>query len=233
MSQLALPLQLDDHAVFESFLACGNEALVALLVEAAGAGRGSGCWLFGPAAAGKTHLLQAVSARAGDRSVYVPLALLLESGTDVIAGLERREIVCIDDIDRVAGRDDWELAVFSLCNGIAAEGGQLIAAASMPQRECHFQLPDLASRLSQLPTFRVAELSDADRQEALQLRAQHRGLELPDETARYLLSRSRRDMRSLYRLLDTLDHEALRAKRRLTIPFVRDILRNLPERASG
>lgn len=233
MSQLALPLQLDDHAVFESFLANGNEALVALLDEAATTGRGTGCWLFGAAAVGKTHLLQAVSARAGDRSVYVPLALLLESGPDVVTGLERRELVCIDDIDRIAGNDDWELAIFSLCNGILAEGGQLIAAASTPQRECGFRLPDLASRLSQLPTFRVVDLSDADRQLALQLRSTHRGLELPDETARYLLSRSRRDMRSLYRLLDTLDHEALRAKRRLTIPFVRDVLNNLPDRASG
>lgn len=233
MSQLALPLQLDDHAVFESFLANGNESLVALLQEAAGTGRGNGCWLFGPAAVGKTHLLQAVSAKAGDRSVYVPLALLLKSGPDVVAGLERRELVCIDDIDRIAGKDEWERAIFNLCNDIVAEGSQLIAAASMPQRECGFRLPDLASRLSQLPAFRVADLSDADRQQALQLRSTHRGLELPDETARYLLSRSRRDMRSLYRLLDTLDHEALRAKRRLTIPFVRDVLQSLSDRASG
>lgn len=233
MSQLALPLQLDDHAVFDSFLATGNEALVALLEEAATTVNGTGCWLFGPAAVGKTHLLQAVCARAGDRSAYVPLTLLLDAGPEVVAGLERRELVCIDDIGRAAGRDDWERAVFNLCNGIAAEGGQLVVAASMPQRECRFRLPDLVSRLSQLPTFRVVELSDANRREALQLRSTHRGLELPDDTARYLLSRSRRDMRSLYRLLDTLDHEALRAKRRLTIPFVRDVLKNLRDPASG
>lgn len=233
MSQLALPLQLDDHAVFETFLASGNEALVALLRDAATAGGGPGCWLYGGPAVGKSHLLQAASERAGDRSVYVPLALLADAGPGLIAGLERRELVCIDDIDRVAGDDDWERAVFNLCNDIAAERGQLIVAASVNQRECRFRLPDLASRLSQLPTFRVAELSDADRQEALQLRSTHRGLELPDETARYLLSRSRRDMRSLYRLLDALDHEALRAKRRLTIPFVRGVLDALPDRASG
>lgn len=233
MGQLALPLQLDDYAVFDSFLATGNEALVAMLEDAAACGSGNGCWLYGPAAVGKTHLLQAVSARAGDRAVYVPLALLFDAGPELVAGLERRELVCIDDIDRIAGSDDWERAVFTLCNGIVAEGGQLLAAASMPQRECGFRLPDLASRLAQLPTFRVADLSDDDRQQALKLRSTHRGLELPDETARYLLSRSRRDMQSLYRLLDTLDQEALRAKRRLTIPFVRDVLNNLPERTSG
>lgn len=232
MSQLALPLQLDDYAVFDSFLASGNEPLVALLENAAATGAGDGCWLFGTAPVGKTHLLQAVCARAGDRSVFVPLTLLDDVGPDVLAGLEGRALVCVDDVHHVAGKPGWERALFNLYNGILAEGGQLIAAAAVPQRECGFRLPDLSSRFSQLPTYRVAELSDGDRQAALQLRSTQRGLELPDETARYLLSRSRRDMRSLYRLLDTLDHEALRAKRRLTIPFVRDVLNNLEGCAS-
>jgi DnaA family protein len=59
---------------------------------------------------------------------------------------------------------------------------------------------------------------------ALQLRAEQRGLELPPETARYLLTRERRDMGSLRALLDRLDREALRAQRRLTVPFVRGLL---------
>jgi DnaA family protein len=47
---------------------------------------------------------------------------------------------------------------------------------------------------------------------------------LPDDTAQFLLSRSRRDMASLYGVLDRLDDEALRAQRRLTIPFVKGVL---------
>lgn len=232
MSQLALPLQLDDYAVFESFLPTGNEALVAMLEDTAGNDSGNGCWIWGAEALGKSHLLQAVTAMAGDRSAYVPLVSLKDAGPDVIDGLERRNLVCLDDIDCVAGDDAWERALFSLFNAIAQEQGQLIVAAGMAPRECPFSLPDLASRLSQLPTFRVAELSDADREAALQLRSSHRGLELPVETARYLMSRSRRDMGSLYHLLDTLDQEALRAKRRLTIPFVRDVLNEMSSASS-
>jgi DnaA family protein len=70
----------------------------------------------------------------------------------------------------------------------------------------------------------VHALDEHAREAALKLRARHRGLELPGDTARYLLKRSRRDMASLYELLDKLDLEALRAKRRLTIPFVREVL---------
>ena len=78
--------------------------------------------------------------------------------------------------------------------------------------------------MSRLPVFQIRALDEQQRVAALQLRAGHRGLELPDDTAAYMLKRSRRDMASLYGLLDKLDLEALRAQRRLTIPFVRDVL---------
>ena len=99
----------------------------------------------------------------------------------------------------------------------------MVSAASAP-RECGFKLADLESRLSRLPVFQLHALGEAERAAALQLRAGHRGLDLPDETAVYLLRRVPRDMTSLYAMLDRLDLEALRAKRRLTIPFVRDVL---------
>lgn len=229
MIQLALPLRLADHAVFASFLANGNEELVALLSDMHDASSKSGCWLWGGAATGKTHLLQAVCERVGDRSVYVPLAMLAAAGPGLIEGLASREVVCLDDLHAIAADPDWEQALFTLYNELAASGGRLVVAASMAPRECPIALPDLASRMSHLPIYNVQSLPDADRGAALQLRASHRGLELPGETARYLLSRSRRDMASLYALLDTLDEEALRAQRRLTVPFVREVLEQLTD----
>jgi DnaA family protein len=225
MSQLALPLQLADHAVFGSFLDSGNETLVATLVSLAEGRSGQGCWLWGPAATGKTHLLQAVCDQAGDRSIYLPMDMLSAAGPGILEGLGDREIVCIDDVERVAGSDDWELALFTLFNDLDAGNGQLVVSASAAPRECGFGLADLASRMSRLPVFQLRSLDEENLAAALQLRAGHRGLELPDETAAYLLKRSRRDMDSLYNLLDKLDLEALRAQRRLTIPFVRDVLR--------
>ena len=224
MTQMALPLRLADHAVFESFLATGNEALVATLDEFAGGAGTQGCWIWGPTATGKTHLLQATCERAGDRSVYIPLRMLATAGIEILDGLASRELICIDDIDTVAGDRNWEEALFSLCNEALDADRLLVVSAAMSSRECPIQLPDLQSRLTRLATFQVHALSDEQRIEALQLRARHRGLDLPGETARFLLSRSRRDMASLYELLDKLDHEALRAKRRLTIPFVKEVL---------
>ena len=224
MSQLVLPLRLADHAVFASFHDDGNETLVATLEGIAAGDAGQGCWLSGATATGKTHLLQAVCEKAGDRSVYLPLKMLAEAGPGMLDGLATRELVCIDDVDQVAGAHDWDVALFNLFNQMQDAGGQLVVAARAAPRECGFALADLTSRMSRLPVFQLRALSEQQRVAALQLRAGHRGLELPDETAAYMLKRSRRDMASLYQLLDKLDLEALRAKRRLTIPFVRDVL---------
>jgi len=224
MSQLALPLQLADHAVFASFLDTGNETLVATLSEIASGGEQYGCWLWGPQSTGKTHLLQAVCEATGDRAAYVPLSMFAGAGPEILDGLASRELVCIDDLDRVVGQPAWEVALFDLCNQIFDASAQLVVSATTAPRECPIELADLKSRLAKLPVFQINALNEAERVIALQLRSRHRGLELPDDTARYLLKRSRRDMASLYEVLDTLDREALRAKRRLTIPFVRGVL---------
>ena len=228
MSQLALPLKLQDHAVFESFLPTGNESAVAYLTGAVTAQDVPGCWLWGPGSTGKTHLLQAVCERAEDRAQFVPLQELATAGPDILDGLHTRPFVCIDDVQQVAGDEDWELELFALCNSLADAGGTLICAADTAPRESLFELPDLKSRFSRLPIFQLQALDEDARVQALQLRARHRGLELPAETANFLLVRSKRDMSSLYRILDTLDQAAMKAQRRLTVPFVREVLNANP-----
>jgi len=224
MGQLALPLKLQDHAVFESFWPAGNDTAVAYLMDVAGGAASAGCWLWGRPSTGKTHLLQAVCTRLGDRSIYVPVGEFVPASPAVLDGLATRQYVCLDDVHVAAGRPDWELALFRLWNIAAESGVVLIVSASAPPRQAGFGLPDLQSRMAQLPTFQLVPLAEREQPLALQLRASHRGLDLPDDTARYLLNRSRRDMSSLYALLDKLDTEALKAQRRLTIPFVREVI---------
>lgn len=224
MSQLALPLRLADHAVFDTYLAAGNEPVVDYLRSLTDSTAAHGAWLWGPPATGKSHLLQATCEQFADRAVYVPLRDLEAAGPGLLDGLGSRDLVCVDDIDRVAGDDAWEQGLFNLFNEVYEVGHQLVVSATSPPRESGILLADLRSRLQRLPAFHLHALDEAQRVAALQLRARHRGLDLPDDTARYLLTRSKRDMRSLYERLDKLDLEALRAQRRLTIPFVKTVL---------
>lgn len=226
MSQLPLPLRLQDYAVFDSFLPDGNETLLASLEDLCRSGRGPGAWLWGGKSTGKSHLLQAVCERAGRDAAYLPMGELGSRAPGLLDGMGAMPFVCIDDVDRVSGDDAWEAALFRLFNEAAERGSVLVAAARQPVRESGFGLADLSSRFSLLPSFQVNGLDDDRRRAALRLRARHRGLELPDDTARFLLSRERRDLASLCALLDRLDTEALAAQRRLTIPFVKSVLGN-------
>lgn len=227
MQQLPLDIRLDDHALFSNFLPTGNELVVHELQQAAGSAAQAMLWIWGPAEAGRTHLLQACIAAADDRGrrgAYVPLDRSLGLPPAALDGLGELGIVGLDDLDAVAGDAGFERAVFRLFEQLRQSGGRLVVAAAAPPGDVPLQLPDLASRLTSGGVYRVQPLDDAGRLAALQIRARFRGFDLPDDTGRYLLNRMARGPASLFRVLDTLDRAALVAQKRLTIPFVRSVL---------
>lgn len=226
MRQLPLGVRLRDRASFGNFHAAGNAGALQLLVELAEGRRRGVHWLSAPAGQGKTHLLQAVCTRAAQdrRAAYLPLRELAPQGAEVLAGWEESACLCIDDVDAVLGESAWERALFRLHNELDERGATLLWSAAAPPRALKFVLPDLASRCAHALLITLAPLDEEDRLRALQCHAAARGLELPDDSAQYLLRRVPRDLERLCALLDTLDLEALAAQRRLTIPFVREVL---------
>ena len=227
MQQLPLGVRLPDRALFESFLPGRNtEALAHARSIAAGEARGV-TWLSGPGGAGKTHLLQAVCAAAGARARagYVPLKQVAHLGAEVLDGLGQLACLCLDDLESVAGDLVWERRLFGLVHESEEAGGALVVAANAPPALLHWALPDLGSRCAAGAVFALRALEEAEQQAALALRARLRGLELPEETWQWLRRRYPRDMRRLYELLDTLDEAALAAQRRLTVPFIREVLK--------
>jgi DnaA family protein len=226
MQQLPLGVRLPDRAVFASFLPARNGQAVDHLRQVADAQLAGTTWLCGPPGAGKTHLLQAVCAQANTRmsAAYVPLRELGKLGVGVLDGLRQLECLCLDDLDEVAGRLEWERELFGLWGEIEESGGRLVTAAQSPPALLQWALPDMGSRFSASAVFQLRVLDEAEQQVALQLRARLRGFELPEETSRWLQRRYPRDMKRLYELLDTLDEAALVAQRRLTVPFIREVL---------
>ena len=226
MRQLTLGVQLKERATFASFLTARNVELVAHLRHLAAATPAGATWLAGPHTAGKSHLLQAVCAATapGKRAVYLPLESLLPFGPAAIEGAEQLDVVCCDDVQAVAGLEDWEQALFSLWQRAFERGGTLLFAARENPAQVAFGLADLKSRLTSSAVFAVRELNDEEQLQALELRARLRGFELPSETARYLQRRFPRDMRSLCEVLDTLDDAAFAAQRRITVPFIKEIV---------
>jgi DnaA family protein len=243
LRQLALGIRLRADAVFESYWPGLNSEIVSALQLPGTAP----LWLWGAPGSGKTHLLQAVCAAAAGAAgslptegadmsapgtsfdgntppAYFPLDRSLALPPEALSGFERSRVLCVDDVDAVAGDAAWERALFRLFNEASELRTRLIFAAAAPPRQAAWSLEDWRSRAAACVVYQVRELDEVGRIEALRLRAAQRGLDLPNDTAEYLLKRVPRDLRSLFEILDELDEASLVAQRRLTIPFIRDAL---------
>jgi DnaA family protein len=219
MKQLPLGVRLRVGAVYESFAVGQNSEMLTALRSASTAP----LWLWGSRGCGKTHLLQAACAAAGDAAAYFPLG----SGAlppQALTGFERTRLLCVDDVDKIAGDSAWERALFRLFNDAAELRTRLIFAAAVAPRQSAWVLEDWRSRAAACVVYQLHELDDEGRIDALRRRAEQRGLQLPHETSEYLLKRMPRDLPSLFEVLDALDEASMIEQRRLTIPFIRDEL---------
>lgn len=230
--QLPLNIRLSETSRFSNFISGQNEELVASLEDSISALSTDATpkleiiFIWGNAGAGKTHLLQAACQKARDleiESVYLPLG---QPGIDqpaILDGLGSLPLVCIDNVQTVAGQPAWEAALFSLYEGIRGRGTLLIASEHPPS-ESGFSLPDLVSRFQRGLVYGMRSLDHEQRMQVLRQRARLRGLSISDEAAAYIEKHFPRDMRSLVRLLEQLDHESLAQQRKITVPFIKTIL---------
>ena len=229
--QLSLGVSLNDDATFDNFYALPgthNAEIVAAVRHQIETGEEPFIYLWGESGSGLTHLLQAACHEAqtlGKSFQYFPLRDLVGYAADeLFSGLETLDFICLDGLDLVIDRPEWELALFNLFNRLRDAGKLLLVSAVHGPRELKVNLPDLASRLQWGITFHLHTLNDEEKQHALQFRAKARGLELSDDVATFIIQRLPRDMNELFWQLNRLDHASLAEQRKLTIPFVKKIL---------
>lgn len=203
------------------------EAGLVGLVQGAATLGGDWLYLAGPAGVGKTHLLLGACAAAegaGRRAAYLPLVAAAGRLREALQALEGNDLLALDGLERIAGHRDDEVALFDAHNRARAAGITVMYAARGNPDELGLVLPDLRSRLQQCTRLVLAPLDDDGRREVLRQRAQRRGLVLDEAALDWLLKRVDRDLAALTGVLDRLDQASLAAKRRLTVPFLRQVL---------
>ncbi|MDP2560296.1 DnaA inactivator Hda [Psychrobium sp. 1_MG-2023] len=226
--QLSLPVYLPDDETFSSFYPANNEELLGTVSKIFDDEDCHFVYLWGAPKSGKTHLLHACCAQAqalGHSTFYIPFEMYASMSDAVLEDLHNLPLICLDNIDLVAGNPLWEEALFDLYNRVKESGGKLIASATNSPNQNGFKLPDLVSRLSWGLSYQVHSMSDQDKLAAMQQRAESRGLVLADDVGKYLFNRLDRDLRTLFDTLDRLDKASMQAQRKLTIPFIKEILK--------
>ena len=202
-------------------------ALTAQLRDFALAGVRRALYVAGPPGTGKTHLAIGICAEAerlGRTAAYLPLRSVAGRLRDASEAAHRADVIAVDGLDWIAGERADETAVFDLHNRAHDAGRSVLYTASEAPDALGLVLPDLRSRLAQSVHVSLPQLDDAGRHELLRLRADRRGLQLDPATIDWLLRRVDRDVPALTALLDRLDRASLASQRRLTVPFVRQVL---------
>lgn len=226
--QLTLGLNLSDEATFHNFLVSpANAQITNYLHSSADDLAGQFIYLWGGDACGKTHLLQALChefSRINKASIYIPMGSASEYPPSVLEGADTLGLVCLDDVDEIAGNKQWEDGLFHSFNELRESKTCLLASGNSAPQDLAIELPDLHSRLQSGLVFQVAELDDIEKRNALQLRAQNRGMDLSDAVADFIISRAQRSLVSLMEILDRLDESSLEEKRGLSIPLVKSTL---------
>ncbi len=218
MKQLPLPIALPPAPSFDNYLAQANDAALAHLNNLRTLA--APVYLWGPRGSGKTHLLRALALRwvqEGLRCAWfdaaAPLPWVLP---------EDARLVVADDCEQLDA--DGQQRAFALFELAAAQGAQWAAAGAWPPVDLPLR-DDLRTRLGWGHVFALHPPLEHETRAALRREADRRGVFLSDEVMGYLLTRFERNLSHLMALLDRLDSYALAEKRAVTVPLLKQMLR--------
>ena len=198
-------------------------------------------WVYitGGQGSGVSHLLQACVTQATEHqlsAMYLSLneLIMASNAEDVNAaatmagyfdGLESFDLLCIDDIECLVDQPFWQEQLFYLIEKLKNRSdARLVLGSHSLAAELEIDLADLKSRLKWATGFQLSVLSDEQKTQVLQFKAERLGLVMSAEVASFLMNRCSRNMADLSELLARLDQQALSSGRRLTIPWLKTVL---------
>jgi len=225
MLQLPLDIQLDGTARLDNFYPGSNLQICQKLKNLAHS-KDDFIFIWGGPNVGKSHLAQAICREYSEKNLiaaYFPLnneALAPE----VLEGLEFADLVCLDSLQSVLDEPYWQLALFNLFNNLKHKHRQFIIFCEDSPKNFSLQLADLQSRFNSMEIYKLEILTDQQRIGFVISNAEHRGLEISAEVARFILARSSREVGDLIDIIELLDAQSIAQQRKVTIPFVKKVL---------
>ena len=227
-SQILLPVNTEYENSFASFLPGDNIQLIdALQNMVRGESDQTSLYLWGESGSGKTHLLHSCGQLAnqiGRDNFYFSAAGQINNISQ--QNIAADALVCVDNFIAQAAAAEWQNLVFGLYEKLRLYGN-LIVAGDKPIGALNLTLKDLASRLAAGRVHKIISLTDHDKIAALKFRAHQKGFTLSDQVLQFIITYFRRDTGSLFALLDRLEFASLHNKRKITIPFIKSLMREV------
>ena len=219
--QLIFPFRKDKKSSLSKFFVpLGSESLVKALSNK----DGDDIVITGKKGFGKSYLLQSMCNDHSSDSFsvsYIPLREAIKLQPELLDGLESLDLVCIDDLEKIASNKEWQVACFNLINHCSESGCRLIF--SCMEGEDDF-FPDLLSRLKKMTNYKINPTPDSQLADALKFIASNLRIPIKDREINFLLNTCSRDLPKLIVSLKEIDSLSMESKRKITIPLIKELL---------
>ena len=175
--------------------------------------------IYGPAGCGKTHLAHAFLARSGGRRLSI-LDLSADEPRDLIEDVP----ACVmEDAERFL-EAGLEGALLHLYNALKEAGGHMLLTSRQPPARWQIRLADLRSRLNAATAVAIGAPDDALMEAVVVKLFADRQLKVGPDVVAFMVLRMERSFEAARELVARIDAAALRARRKITIRLVREVL---------
>lgn len=214
-----------------------HEALTTLrsIVERRGPICSSPVLIHGIQGSGKTTLIKALissfktSSKASTNKMLIVepqidsnrFPLLEKLGRESDGSLFDMELLVIEDVHKISGDDSH--SYWNVYNKMNRNDGIMVMTSRFHPSLMFEGNEHIRSRLLSGLVIRMTPPDDSVKLLILDQMARLRGFRLSHDVITYLLRRKSRNLKELDRIVASLDSESLVLKRRVTIPFVRDL----------
>ena len=226
--QLALQIQINEKASLNNFFVSKNNNKTIQILKNILLNSNNGVQIFidDLGSNGKSYLLQAICndfSNSNNSSIYIPMQEVINLDPSIFEGVSELNLICIDDVDIINKRREWEIALFNLINECYEKDCFLLLSGSINKLEA---IPDLVSRIKKMETLRLEPINDDELLEATQAISKNLNIEISDKNMNYLINNSKRDIKTIFRTLSQLERESLERKKSIGLNLIKEVIRS-------
>jgi len=184
-------------------------------------------FLYGLKKTGKTYLLQSLCNyyfNKGRTSLFIPLKEVKDLGSQITESLENLDLICIDDVDLIAGDNLWEKAIFNLINDCLLTDCRLVFCSSFNPSNINLELKDLMSRIKKINHIEIFPVQSNNLTNAIKFIANSRSINLGEREINYLITYSERSIANLVNIIKKLDDLSMELKRKINVPLIKEVI---------